>query len=462
MRGSIFSKIGVSSNLNYCKYLLMNVTNKNINNIFFIFVLSHLIIWTLIPSLTNKNLPLDTIEALAWGSNLDWGFDKHPPMSAFFSEVFFNIFGAQDWAYYLLSQIFLVTAFYYVFKLACEILENLKLALISVLLLVSIYFYNFTSPEFNVNVCQLPFWSLVVYYSWKIYNSKKIEFKDCFLIGLFGAIGFLSKYLFLYLLTSICLLFVYSIFINKTKKFDFKYLIIFEVFLVLLVPHLIWLFNNEFITITYGLKRTGLEENIILNHIQNPIIFLLKQIGLLSPFFFLIWLLIKKIKFKINLRDKKLLFLVFINIMPIVLMFLTSLISGSKIRTMWMTPFYLFFGILFVYLFQLQINIKKLKSFLYGFLFLFFLSPVLYSYISLTKKDKRTDYPGKEIATKVQIVWSKDFEKEIEFVTGDEWKAGNLSYHLESRPKWEGYLNEKILNESSQFICVDDVCLGRY
>ena len=462
MRGSIFSKIGVSSNLNYCKYLLMNVTNKNINNIFFIFVLSHLIIWTLIPSLTNKNLPLDTIEALAWGSNLDWGFNKHPPMSAFFSEVFFNIFGAQDWAYYFLSQIFLVTAFYYVFKLACEILKNLKLALISVLLLVSIYFYNFTSPEFNVNVCQLPFWSLVVYYSWKIYNSKKIEFKDCFLIGLFGAIGFLSKYLFLYLLTSICLLFVYSIFINKTKKFDFKYLIIFEVFLVLLVPHLIWLFNNEFITITYGLKRTGLEENVILNHIQNPIIFLFKQIGLLVPFFFLLWLLIKKIKFKINLRDKKLLFLVFINIVPIVLMFLTSLISGSKIRTMWMTPFYLFFGILFVYLFQLQINIKKLKSFLYGFLFLFFLSPVLYSYISLTKKDKRTDYPGKEIATKVQIVWSKDFEREIEFVTGDEWKAGNLSYHLESRPKWEGYLNEKILNESSQFICVDEVCLGRY
>ncbi len=462
MRGSIFSKIGVSSNLNYCKYLLMNVTNKNINNIFFIFVLSHLIIWTLIPSLTNKNLPLDTIEALAWGSNLDWGFNKHPPMSAFFSEVFFNIFGAQDWAYYFLSQIFLVTAFYYVFKLACEILKNLKLALISVLLLVSIYFYNFTSPEFNVNVCQLPFWSLVVYYSWKIYNSKKIEFKDCFLIGLFGAIGFLSKYLFLYLLTSICLLFVYSIFINKTKKFDFKYLIIFEVFLVLLVPHLIWLFNNEFITITYGLKRTGLEENVILNHIQNPIIFLFKQIGLLVPFFFLLWLLIKKIKFKINLRDKKLLFLVFINIVPIVLIFLTSLISGSKIRTMWMTPFYLFFGILFVYLFQLQINIKKLKSFLYGFLFLFFLSPVLYSYISLTKKDKRTDYPGKEIATKVQIVWSKDFEREIEFVTGDEWKAGNLSYHLESRPKWEGYLNEKILNESSQFICVDDVCLGRY
>ena len=440
----------------------MNVLNRNINNIFFIFALSHLIIWTLIPSLTNKNLPLDTIEALAWGSNLDWGFNKHPPMSAFFSEVFFKIFGPFDWAYYFLSQIFVLVAFFYVFKLANEILGNIKLSLISVFLLESIYFYNFTTPEFNVNVCQLPFWSLVVYYSWKIYDRKNIEFIDCFLVGLFAAIGFLSKYLFIYLLISIDLLFIYLIFIKKTKKFDFKYLITIEVFLVLLIPHLIWLFNNEFITFVYAFNRTGLEETGIISHIKHPIIFLFKQLGILIPFFFLIWLLIKKIKFKINFKDKKLLFLFSISILPIVLIFITSLMMGSKIRTMWMTPFYLFFGVLFVYIFQAQINLKRIHSFLYGFLVLFFLSPILYSYVSLSQTDKRTDYPGKEIATKVQIIWNQDFDNEIEFVTGDEWKAGNLSYHLKSRPRWEGFNDNEILNKSSQFICVDEVCLGRY
>ena len=55
-----------------------------------------------------------------------------------------------------------------------------------------------------------------------------------------------------------------------------------------------------------------------------------------------------------------------------------------------------------------------------------------------------------------------NIDNEIEFVTGDEWKAGNLSYHLKSRPKWEGYTNDDILNNSSEFICIDDVCLGRY
>ena len=440
----------------------MNVSKRNINNIFLIFAISHLIIWTLVPSLTNNNLPLDTIEALAWGSNLDWGFNKHPPMSAFFPEVFFKIFGPQDWSYYLLSQIFVVISFYYVFKLSNEILRDTKLSLISVLLLVSIYFYNFTTPEFNVNVCQLPFWSLVVYYSWRIYNSKKISFLDCVLVGLFGALGFLSKYLFVYLLISIDLLFIYLIFFKKTKKFDFKYLITLEVFIVLLIPHLIWLYNNDFISILYGLKRTGLENSNIINHINQPLIFLFKQIGILIPLFFLTWLLLKKIKFKFNLKDKNLIFLIAINLLPIFLMLLTSIITGSKIRTMWMTPFYLFFGVFLVYIFKSQINLKKVKSFLLGFLFLFFLSPIIYSYVSITQKDKRTDYPGKEIALKTQIIWDQDFKSEIEFVTGDEWKAGNLSYHLKSRPTWEGASNDYILKNSSQFICINDVCLGRY
>ncbi|MDC3186362.1 glycosyltransferase family 39 protein [Candidatus Pelagibacter sp.] len=438
----------------------MSINSKNINNIFYIFVLAHLLFWTLIPSLTNQNLPLDTIEALAWGSNLDWGFNKHPPMSAFFSEVFYQIFRSQDWAYYLLSQVFVVISFYYVFKLSKEILNNNLLGLISVLLIEAIYFYNFTSPEFNVNVCQLPFWSLTAYYSWRIFSRKNVKFSDCFLVGLFAAFGFLSKYLFLYLLISIDLLFIYLIFIKKDRKFDFKYLITAEVFFVALVPHFIWLTNNEFITITYGLARTGLEQSSLINHFQFPFIFIAKQIGILIPFLILTWLLVQKIKFKINVKDKKLLFLLSINLLPIFLMFLTSVITGSKIRTMWMTPFYLFFGTLFVYMLQTQINIKKLKPFVIGFVLFFFLSPTLYTYISISKDDKRTDYPGKEIAIKTQYAWNQQFDSEINIVLGNEWNAGNLSYHLKSRPVWEGFVERSKLDQLKDYMCFDNVCVG--
>ena len=438
----------------------MLLNKNNINKFFYVFLTAHLFLWTLIPSLTNNNLPLDTIEALAWGSNLEWGFNKHPPMSAFFPEVFFQIFGSQDWIYYLLSQIFVVISFYYVFKFSKEFFNSDLLGIISVLLIEAIYFYNFTTPEFNVNVCQLPFWSLTVYFSWKIYTSKEIKFTDCFLVGLFAAFGFLSKYLFVYLLVSIDLLFIYLIFIKKDRKFDFKYLITLEVFLIVLVPHLIWLNNNDFITITYGLARTGLEQSGLIDHINYPLIFLIKQIGLLIPFLILVWLLVKKIKFRISFKDKKLLFLLAINILPIMLMFLTSAVTGSKTRTMWMTPFYLFFGTLFVYLFQAQINIKKLKPFMIGFIFLFFLSPVLYAYVSISKEDKRTDYPGKEIAIKTQYVWDQQFNSKINVVYGNEWNAGNLSYHLKSRPVWEGIVEKEKLEQLKDYMCLDNVCVG--
>ena len=438
----------------------MSFNKKDINKLFYSFITIHLILWTLIPSLTNNNLPLDTIEHLAWGSNLDWGFNKHPPAVAFFLEFFYQIFGAQDWAYYLLSQIFVVIAFIIIFKFAEELFKNSNLSLISVLLLEGIYFYNYTTPEFNVNVCQLPFWALCVYYAWKLFDKQQINFKDCFWLGAFAAIGFLSKYLFIYLLISIDLLFFYVIFIKKYQKFDFKHLVSLEVFIVLLIPHLIWLTNNDYVTITYGLARTGLEHSNLLDHIIYPLIFLGKQIGILIPFFFMSFFLIKKFKFKISLKDRKLLFLIFINLIPIGLMFLTSMITGSKIRTMWMTPFYLFFGVLIVYVFQTQINLKKLNNFISAFLILFIFSPFAYTYISITETEKRTDYPGKEIATKVQYAWSKNYKAPINVVLGDEWFAGNLSYHLKSRPMWGGAITKNKLNSLSKFICIDTICVG--
>ena len=438
----------------------MLLNKKIIQNLFYIFIIIHLILWTLIPSITNNNLPLDTIEHLAWGSNLDWGFSKHPPVVAFFLEFFYQIFGPQDWAYYLLSQIFVVIAFIVVFQFAEELLKDKALSLISILLLEGIYFYNFTTPEFNVNVCQLPFWALCVYYSWKLFDKQTVTFKDCFWMGVFAAIGFLSKYLFLYLLLAIDLLFLYVIFIKKYKKFDFKYLISLEVFIVLLVPHLIWLTNNDYITITYGLARTGLENSNFLDHIIYPLIFLSKQIGILIPFFIMSFFLIKKFKFRISLKDKKLLFLIFVNLVPIGLIFLTSILTGSKIRTMWMTPFYLFFGVLIIYIFKAQINLKKLNSFISVFLFLFIFSPFAYAYISVTETKKRTDYLGKEIALKVKYAWSENHKESINVVLGSEWVAGNLSYHLKSRPTWEGSITKDKLNSLSKFMCIDSICVG--
>ena len=432
----------------------MNSAKINVNKILTVFLLSHFAIWVLVPSITNHNLPLDTIEALAWGSNLDWGFNKHPPLSAFAVEVFYQIFGSQDWAYYFLSQISVVTSFFVVWKFSEYFFQNKIYSLITVLLLEGIYFYNYTTPEFNVYVCELAFWALTVYYCWK--GFEKNDYASWLLFGFFSGLGVLSHYLFIYLLCALDVFFIYLI-INK--KINFKCLISYVPFLLVLLPHLIWLTENNYITITYALHRTGLSEQNFLDHFIHPLIFLGKQIGILVPFFLMVLLLVAKLKTNFNFKDKKLLFLLTINIIPIILMFLTSMLMGVKVRTMWMTPFYLFFGVLLVYIFQSQINLNKLKYFVSLFLILFIFSPFAYAYISITQTDKRTDYPGKEHAIEVQKRWDKKFESKINVVLGNEWLAGNLSYHLKSRPRWEGGIENYLLTGDKMCLRTN-VCLG--
>jgi len=426
--------------------------------ILFYFLFGHLLIWTLIPSISNSNLPRDTIEALAWASNLDWGFEKHPPLSAFSVEVFYQIFGNQDWAYYFLSQIFVVSAFFIVWIFSKEFFQSETHRLISVLLLEGIYFYNFTTPEFNVNVCQLPFWALSVLYAWKGFKDNKII--DWLFFGLFAALGILSKYLFIYLLVAIDIFFCYMII---KKKVSLKSLVSIISFLLVLLPHLIWLTENNYVTIAYGIHRSAdifyTGNTGFLNHIKYPLLFLGKQIGLLIPFFIMLLFVISRFKKNLSFKDKKLNFLIAINIMPLIFIFLTSLLFGVNIRTMWMTPFYLFFGVLTVYILKKCINLKKIKKFYLIFLFFFFLSPSLYFLNSIIKKDQRMDYPAREIAIEVEKRWNKNFKNNIEVVVGQAWWAGNLSYHLKSRPKYiHGYLDfvKEKLNPKNGVIYIGD------
>ena len=411
------------------------IIKKNITKIFYFFLFFHLFLWTLIPSVSNTNLPLDTIEALAWGSNLDWGFSKHPPFSAFLVNLFYFAFGSNDWAYYFLSQICVIISFLFVWELSKDFFSNRIYSILSILILEAIVFFNYTTPEFNVYVSQLPLKAGLVYFFWKSINIKKLIY--WILTGVFGALGILTHYSFIFIILSLFIYFI--LFVKKDKKIMINFLISFSLFIIILIPHLFWLLENNFETINYAFNRTGIDNKSLFNHILNPALFILKQIGILSLFFAILFSIIsirkiRSIKFY-SLENRKL-FLLSVNFLPLILVFFISLISGAKIRTMWMSTFYLFFGLLFFYYLKNIINLNKIKNFLFTICFLFFLSPITYLYVSISNDFKRTDFPGKEIARLVQNKWNDNFNNEIKIIVGDEWSAGNLSYHLHSRPKW--------------------------
>ena len=75
----------------------------------------HLVVWTLVPLVCNTCLPLDCMEAVLWGSEWEWGYDKHPPLSGWMAELFSERMG--DAGVYLLSQLCVVSAGWGIFRL---------------------------------------------------------------------------------------------------------------------------------------------------------------------------------------------------------------------------------------------------------------------------------------------------------------------------------------------------------
>jgi 4-amino-4-deoxy-L-arabinose transferase-like glycosyltransferase len=398
--------------------------------IFYLLCLYHLIIWTIVPYYSNKNLPLDVIEALAWGQDFDLGYNKHPPLSAWIPGLLFKIFGNKDWIYYLLSQVFIVISFIFLWKLSSFFLKKNYQILLSVLTIEGIAFFTFETPQFNVNICQIPLWIGTVYFFFKSIRKNKIT--DWIFLGVFSALGFLTKYIFAYLLIS---LFFYLVFIFLIKKkINFNSLYALLTFFLITLPHFQWLIQNDFTTIYYAVKRGGLNEFNIYNHLLNPLKFLASQISISLPFLLLGYFLIKKIKIKLPFNNEKFIFLIFSFILPFFLILITSIISGSRIRTMWMIPFYSLIGVFFIFLYQDQINLKKLKKFYIILIIFLVISPTLYSLRSIYK-DSRTGYEGKKIALQIEKEWKTISKEKISNVGFSEWYAGNLSYQLSNRPK---------------------------
>jgi hypothetical protein len=216
----------------------------------------------------------------------------------------------------------------------------------------------------------MPFWAFSVFFCWVGFSSFKTI--DWLLFGIFAALGIFSHYFFVYLLVAMDVFFVY--FIVQGPIYYSCFFSLFA-FILVLFPHTIWLVPDDYVALRCALHSTGFEDKNILDRFVHPFPFLGGPIGVLIPFFVVVLFVVSKFKPKFTFKDKKLLFLLTINIFPILLMFLTSFLMGVKIRTMWMAPFSLFFGVFIVYIFPSPLPFHTIKYFVSVFFLFFILSP---------------------------------------------------------------------------------------
>ncbi len=414
----------------------------------------HLIIWTLLPLFCNTCLPLDSIEAVMWGSQWQWGYDKHPPLSAWTPELMSDVMG--DAGVYLLSQVCIVLAGIGIYRLGRLLKLTKKQSLVAVLLLDTIYYYQFISVEFNVNILQMPFWAWAWYFGMDAVENRRM--RSWLGLGICVALGALTKYIAVFLLAPLFAIWWARGELKKVLMSSGIY-IAGGVSILLFLPHLVWMRNHDWITITYGLQRG---ENAAAHwwyHLWNPLGFLLTQAAIVAPVILVAIIAHFRSPQKPTAERTGATTLALGAFAAIALL---SLATGMKLATMWAAPMPLAIGLWLVPRFKIDrfprtvmtTIVLMSTAFVTVYALLYGFGP------HFNAVPHRINYPGEALAQAVEARWHEKQEEPLAFVIGDEFLGGIVNHYGKDEPavmirgslEQSTYLTEEQVQEKGAII----------
>lgn len=278
------------------KFLFKN--NYDLRNFTFIIIYCTIFLILRLTASTT-GMTLDEAELFIDASQFKLGFDDQPPLYSWIIKSFSFIFGLNVPLMVCVNQI-LICVFFCVIYSILRLLYERKTAELALLSYVFIFLYSYDFYRYMIHttlmvvIAALGFWVFL-----KLLYRPRPAYYAVF--GALMALGILAKYNFIFF---VLLIFVSSLF-NKLarRRFLNKKTFLFLIFFTLiLLPHLIWLYQDDFQALKYTLKRGDsgdLNQNILqvlLDFFWQPLLYLM----IVGAFFF------KDIKFSLPQRRKEL------------------------------------------------------------------------------------------------------------------------------------------------------------
>lgn len=407
--------------------------------VFWAFALLHLVLWTLIPTLSSPNVPLDVIEGYAWGREWLLGTYKHPPMQSWWLQILAILTGRAAWAHFFASQFAIFITFIAVWRTGRRLMDETS-ALVGVLLLEGIIYYTFTSTEFNPNVIQLPFWGLIGLFFHRA--IKENRFFDWILLGIWSAGGMYSKYSTGLLLLSLTFL----MFIHPEARRRFRSLgpyLSLTVLGLLLIPHILWLSHHHFLPFDYAMGRLHEDPkpHMLPGFILTPLLVTFGQFVALIPAILLFIIFYDRQESAspnpVTSFDRA--FLSTITFGPFALILAMGVLFGFHIRDMWGMPFWSFIGLWAIAYLRPSFSHSNLTRFAYAWsvisvatLLICMSVNILWPYLGT--RTMRIHFPGQALADYVTDAWHRRYHTPLRFAVGDTWPAGNVGYYSPERP----------------------------
>ncbi|HEY2755908.1 MAG TPA: glycosyltransferase family 39 protein [Pseudolabrys sp.] len=404
------------------------------------FLALHAAVWTLLPTLLYPNLPLDLIEALMYGREWQFGYDKLPPLPWWMVEVAYRLVG-QDFAYYLLAQISVCAAFAVIFIAARPLTGTLG-ALVSVLIIDGLHYLNYTSAKFNHDVIQLPFWALAGFALQRGLRRGRIA--DWALLGLAVGISLWAKYFVVVLVAPMVVFALVDREARQALRTPGPYIAA-VVALVVMAPHLIWLVRNDFLPFAYAEHRAVLSRGWY-DHLWHPFQFGISQIFFLIPSFLIAAPLFTPrrgpdeapIASPADAYDMCI--VTWLAFGPIVTVLAMAFVSGRGTVAMWGYPLWLFLGTWLVLVARSALDAKRLARILVTWAIVFVCLGVAFyvNYDVLPRFDHRyraVFFPGSALGREITDRYRAVTGQKLVYVIGEMWDGGNVEHYSPDHPR---------------------------
>ncbi len=209
--------------------------------------------WTLygVIAKSSQDINADMAEMVIWAREPALGYPKHPPLPAFILKLWFAIFPFADWAYLLLAAVTVSAGIYLAIELCGIWLEREKRATVP-FLLAAIPFYNFLGLKFDQNSALIPLWALAMWALMRSLESRRVGW--AVLMGLAAAAAILVKYWSGLLLAALA----FTTLVDRRRDAYWRSpapWISALVFVLAVLPHVIWLIAEDFPPITWVMTR---------------------------------------------------------------------------------------------------------------------------------------------------------------------------------------------------------------
>lgn len=435
------------------------------------FLIFHLLLWTVLATVSHRAPPWDNIEQLVWMQSLEWGYYKHPPFPTWWVHFWTLLLGRSIWVTFFAAQLNVVMMLWLVWRIALLVTTPLRAFTATVMTSLLVY-HGVHGIMANHNTLQLMPVGLLLWLT--LLAVRQPQWWRWALVGAAAALCLLAKYSALIWLVVLGAWLLAEPRMRSWRAWSGPAIAL-AVMAVLVGPHVEWLLREGAPTLGYVNKAVNGENDAVnLGHWARlgnfVVIQVLRALPMLLGLAGLYLLLRRDSRLPAPAlpKEPEWRFVSFMAIGPFVLTSVLG-VAGVRLGSAWAATFFILLGVYALRWIPMVGAARLAKATLaVGLAMELLLASGMAVgsgwLVDLSARPARSNFPALRLGRELDAIWAQRMPTlPLRLVVGETWLAGNVSVRsqhqplvfIDADPGKSPWIRESMLNDCGALVVVD-------